>query len=158
MIEENAIILTLEKESDNESIATLEVVRKTACGLCGQTRGCGNAVWGKLFAHRQASFKAKNSIDAKVGDSVIVGIDESAVMKSALYLYIVPLVTMLMGAILVAQLTRSDLMAIVGAILGLIGGFVWVKGHASGQAYYQINQPRILRLDHTQSDQAFIEI
>ncbi len=157
MIEESAIILTLAQATDSQSVATLEVVRKKACGLCGQTRGCGNAIWGKLFAHKQASFKAENNINAQVGDHVIVGIDERAVMKSALYLYVVPLVTMLAGAILASQIVRSDLVAIVGAIVGLVGGFVWVKGHASGHAYYKMHQPTILRLDHTDVDKAVIE-
>ena len=92
MIEQHAIVLTLEfaaletegpthQSATNQSIATLEIVRQTACGLCGQTRGCGNSLWGKLFGHKSANFKAQNQINAKVGDHVIVGIDESALMK-----------------------------------------------------------------------------
>ena len=75
MIEERAIILSLESQADQSSTATLEVVRKTACGLCGQTRGCGNSIWGKLLNHKSVNFTAQNNINAKVGDSVIVGID-----------------------------------------------------------------------------------
>ena len=48
MIEERAVILSLERDANNissgDSIATLEIERKTACGLCGQTRGCGNSI------------------------------------------------------------------------------------------------------------------
>lgn len=84
MIEEHAIILSTEGDSEAQSVATIEVVRKTACGLCGKTRGCGNAIWGKIFSHKSTSFKAQNGINAKVGQGVIVGIDESALMKSAL--------------------------------------------------------------------------
>ncbi len=53
MIEERAVILSVSQYNHNlsDSTATLEIERKTACGLCGKTRGCGNSIWGKLFAH-----------------------------------------------------------------------------------------------------------
>jgi len=162
MIEERALVLklellALEAQTENQSIATLEIVRKTACGLCGQTRGCGNSLWGKLFSHKSTSFKAENSINATVGDSVIVGIDESALMKSALILYVIPLATMLFGAILVASITSSETAPILGAGVGLLLGFVWVKAHTTGQTYYQKHQPKILRLDNAQSHEKAVQ-
>ena len=65
MIEQRAVILSLQSEpSQTQTIATLEIERITACGLCGQTRGCGNSIWGKLFGHQTAAFKAQNRINA----------------------------------------------------------------------------------------------
>jgi sigma-E factor negative regulatory protein RseC len=157
MIEEHAIILSTEIQPDHQSIATIEVVRKTACGLCGQTRGCGNAVWGKLFAHKTTSFKAQNTIDAKTGQSVIVGIDEKALMKSALILYILPLVTMFIGAILALQVSNSDLAAMFGAVVGVLLGYFWVKAHTEARAYYQSHQPKILRLDVGSKEESSIK-
>ena len=147
MIEERAVILSLESEtSAADSTATLEIERKTACGLCGQTRGCGNSIWGKLFAHQSTAFKAQNRINAKVGDSVIVGIYESALLKSALLLYIVPLATMLIGAILATQIRDTNGYAMLGALIGLVLGFVWVKFHTMSSSYFKLQQPLILRL------------
>jgi len=82
MLEEYAVVLACEGKQ-----ATLEIERRTACGLCGQKRGCGNATWGKLLGHQQQGFVAENTVNAKVGDSVIVGIDERAVLNTTLYLY-----------------------------------------------------------------------
>lgn len=147
MIEEHAVILSTESDEGNQSVATIEVVRQTACSLCGQTRGCGNAIWGKLFAHKTTSFKAQNNINAKTGQSVIVGIDEKALIRSALLLYIVPLVTMFIGAILALQITDSDLSAMLGAVVGVLVGYFWVKAHTSGRSYDQRHHPIILRLD-----------
>ena len=152
MIEQSAIILALESQSASHSIATLEIFRKTACGLCGQTRGCGNSIWGKLLNHKPAKFMALNHIDAKVGDGVIVGIDEVALVKSALLLYILPLVSMFLGAILATQLIRAEFAPILGAVVGLLVGFLWVKGHAAGNVYYQSNQPKILRLENMNNE------
>ena len=148
MIEERAVILSISNNSHNLSdlIATLEIERKTACGLCGKTRGCGNAIWGKLFAHQSTAFKAQNRINAKVGDSVIVGINERALLKSALLLYILPLVTMMFGAILVNKFMHTDASAIIGALIGLVLGLVWVKGHTASSRYFLQQQPVILRL------------
>lgn len=152
MIEQHAIILAIETLTERQEVATIEVVRKTACGLCGKTRGCGNAFWGKLLGHKDPRLKAENTINAKVGQSVIVGIEEKAFMKSALLLYIVPLVTMLFGAMLALQVSSSDLSAMAGAVVGLVVGFFWVKSHVAGRSYYQNYQPKILRLDQAASE------
>lgn len=157
MIEQSAIILDIDSQADGESLATIEVVRKTACGLCGKTRGCGNSLWGKIFAHKATSFKAQNAINAYVGQSVVVGIDEAAVMKSALLLYVVPLVTMLIGSILASQFHASDAAAIIGAAIGLLLGYVWVKAHITGRVYYQNQQPKILRLDVVEAEEKTVK-
>ena len=148
MIEQHAVILSTESDNGNPPMANIEVVRKTACGLCGKTRGCGNAIWGKIFAHKSTSFKAQNNIEARAGQHVIVGIDENALMKSALLLYMVPLAVMLIGAILMSQIYQSEIAQMFGAIAGLIIGFIWVKGHTAGHLYYEKHQPTILRLDN----------
>ncbi len=148
MIEERAVILSLDStvSTSENSTATLEIERKTACGLCGQTRGCGNSIWGKLFAHQSTAFKAQNRISAKVGDSVIVGINESALLKSALLLYLLPLSTLFLGAIFAMQFNNTDASAMLGAAVGLGLGLLWVKGHSMSNSYFRLQQPIILRL------------
>ena len=150
MIEERAVVVSINTVSlddvSSNIIATLEIERKTACGLCGQTRGCGNSIWGKLFAHQSTAFKAQNRINAKVGDSVIVGINEQALLKSAMLLYIVPLVTLFIGAILMQQIFDTNGYAMLGALIGMLVGMVWVKGHTMSSAYFKLQQPVILRL------------
>lgn len=149
MIEERAVILSLEANAsapDTPNMAVLEIERKTACGLCGQTGGCGNSLWGKLFAHRSTAFKANNHINASVGQSVIVGIDEQALLWSALLLYILPLVTMMIASILVMQVNDSNGVVMLAALAGLIVGLLWVKGFTASQRYFVMQQPIILRL------------
>jgi sigma-E factor negative regulatory protein RseC len=146
MIEEHAVVVGVEQD-----IASLEVVRRSACGLCGKTRGCGISLFGRLFGHKSNVFKAQNSINAQAGDRVIVAIEENAVLTSALIVYGVPLATLLLGAILgntffMGDAARSDLYALIGAITGLLLGLGWVKGHAAARGVNTRYQPTILRL------------
>jgi sigma-E factor negative regulatory protein RseC len=146
MVEEQAMVVAL-----NDEVAMLEVIRRKPCGLCGQTRGCGISMWGKLFRHRPHVFKAPNRIDAKVGDFVIVGVEERALLRGALLVYGVPLVAMLAGA-LVASLAwdgvHRDTSTVIGAVLGLIVGLLWVKGYTAGHVCDSRYQPVILRADN----------
>lgn len=146
MIEEYAIVTKCEGAE-----ATLEIERRTACGLCGQKRGCGNATWGKLLGHNSHDFTAENKVNANVGDSVIVGIDEQAVLNSAFFLYVVPLIGLLIGTFVTDYLFKNQFYVIVGAVSGLILGFLWVKGHLigrdkSGVAFGKKYQAEILRI------------
>ena len=161
MIEEYAIVT-----KSAGTTATLEIERRTACGLCGQKRGCGNATWGKMLGHDSHDFTAENQINAQVGDSVVVGIDEQAVLNSAFFLYVVPLVGLLIGTLAADYLFKNQFYVILGAVLGLVLGFLWVKGHLighdkSGVAFSKKYQAVILRLaddesglDHSELDKA----
>jgi len=145
MIEEYAIIT-----SRSGTQATLEIERRTACGLCGQKRGCGNATWGRLLGHHSHAFSAENPINANIGDSVIVGIDEQAILHTTFYLYGVPLIGLLLGTVLANYFFSNQFYVMIGAVLGLALGFLWVKGHLighnqSGLAYRKKYQAVILR-------------
>ncbi|MDP3678021.1 MAG: SoxR reducing system RseC family protein [Methylotenera sp.] len=145
MIEEYAIVT---ERVDN--LALIEIERRTACGLCGQKRGCGNATWGKLLGHKSQTIRAKNEIGAKVGDSVVVGIDERALLSTVFYLYIVPLLSMLIAAVLADITFDNEFYVILAAASGLVLGLLWVKGHLRGygdasHAYSSQYQAVILR-------------
>lgn len=149
MIEENAIVVSLEHD-----MAMLEVVRRTPCGLCGQTRGCGISLWGGLLGHRRNTFKATNQIDAKPGDNVIVGVEERALLVSSLIFYGIPLIAMLAGTLLAGAIftddaNHADRYGVIGAITGLVLGLLWLKGHNAGSSKYgRRYRPVILRADN----------
>ncbi|OIR02880.1 SoxR reducing system protein RseC [mine drainage metagenome] len=129
MIEEYAVVTGC---SDHQ--ATLEVERRTACGLCGQKRGCGNATWGKLLGHKSQEFSADNPIGAHVGDSVVVGIDERAILSTTFFLYVVPLLGMLLGTVLADTFLKNEFYVMLSAASGLVLAFLWVKRRLNGRA------------------------
>ncbi|OIQ86966.1 SoxR reducing system protein RseC [mine drainage metagenome] len=148
MIEEQALVVGIEQDR-----VLLEIVRRTPCGLCGQTRGCGISVWGRMLGHRNNVFQAVNQIDAKIGDQVVVGVEEKALLASSLAVYGVPLLLVLAGAALGTWLASSagDAWPLAGAGLGLFFSFLWVKGHATGRSLDARYRPVILRPADTQS-------
>ena len=132
MIEEYAVVIDCKPE-----FAELEIERRVACGICGQKRGCGNATWGKLLGHKTHTFQAQNSIGAKVGDSVVVGIDEHVALKSVFFLYVIPLLSLIVFSVLAEVLFHNQLYVVLAAILGLVVGFVWVKSSLVSEGKYQ---------------------
>lgn len=154
MIEEYAVVVGCSGHQ-----ATLEIERRTACGLCGQTRGCGNATWGKLLGHKDPVLVADNAVNAKVGDSVVVGIDERAVLNTTFFLYGVPLMGLLISTVLADYWFDNELYVLLSAIVGLGLSFLWVKyflmGRHVGKVGHWKYQAVILRqADVVMSDKA----
>ena len=141
MIEEYAIVTAVQEDQ-----ARLILERRTACGLCGQKRGCGNATWSKMVKSQPHEFTAHNAIQAQVGDAVVVGMDEHAILRSVWFLYVLPLLSLLLGAILADHLFDYQFYVMLGAALGLLGGFYasryWAMGKGAKSHGYQA---RILR-------------
>jgi sigma-E factor negative regulatory protein RseC len=126
MIEETAVVT---KKMHAE--VQLEIERRTACGICGQTRGCGNATWGKMLGHQQGVLTAKNTVDAKVGDRVVVGIEEKVFLNATFLLYVLPLTAMFIVAGLAELFVDQEILVMLGAILGLFLGFLGVKKYVN---------------------------
>jgi sigma-E factor negative regulatory protein RseC len=104
--------------SDSEAVvarldgehAWLEVCRPSACGNCASAGTCGSGHGGRLQ-------RVRNTIGARVGDAVIVTVADGAVLKAALWSYLMPLLLGLAGAAVGAALAGD-----AGALIGLVGG------------------------------------
>ena len=124
MIEEQAVVIF--KEDDQVSV---EIMRTKPCGLCGKTQGCGNSIWGKIFSHKRNKLSIKNNIGVKVGDRVMLTIEENYLLRSSLLLYGLPLLFLFIGMVFMDTITQknSDLWVLVGAIFGMLSGLILVK-------------------------------
>ena len=142
MIEEQAIVIKASKER-----VTLEVVRSKPCGLCGQVRGCGNSIWGKIFSHQSGQIETHNKLNAKLGDIVILGIDETLMLKSSLMLYGVPLLLMFLGMVIANSFAKEtiELYTLIGAVLGLSLGVVMIKRVINEKMKMFYNEAQLIR-------------
>jgi len=142
MIEEEAIVIKASKEN-----VTLEVVRSKPCGLCGQVRGCGNSIWGKIFSHRTGYIETRNHLNAKLGNVVILGIDETLMLKSSLMLYGVPLMLMFLGMVMANTFAKetTELYVLLGAVMGLFLGVVLIKRIVNEKMQMFYNEAQLIR-------------
>lgn len=144
MIEEQAVVVAIDSGR-----AHLEIRRNAPCGLCGTTQGCGVSLWGRLFKRADGGFWTANNLQANVGDVVVIGIQEGALLAGSLTAYVVPLLLLCAGALVgswtVGSRANSDLYAVIGAAVGLLVGFVWVKIYTSRRHQDGRYQPVMLR-------------
>lgn len=145
MIEETARVVAAEGE-----FVWVETQRQSTCGGCAARQGCGTATLAKVLGRRRTRVRALNRDAARVGDRVVVGIDEQALVRGSLAVYAVPLLGLLAGGVLGALVqTRLQLageaLTLVAGVAGLIAGLLWVKGFTRrirGDSRYQ---PVVLR-------------
>ena len=105
----------------------------------------------KLLGRKSGQLKVLNPLAVGVGEEVVVGIDEAALVRGSLMVYVVPLLSMFgMGLVGKALgmglgLVDSEGMAIVAALIGLGLGFGWVRRFANRITRDQRYQAVILR-------------
>ena len=140
MLETRAIVV--QKDSQHTLV---EASGASGCSVC-EGRGCGSSKVGQLFCNKPRQFKVENQINAKVGDEVIVAIVEGTVLSGISLVYLLPLVMMFAGATLGGGWIsgeQRDGYAALGALTGLLIGFLWAKRIFSRKT---IHQPYIARL------------
>jgi len=120
MIEQAAKVL----RSENDKIF-IEVGSQSSCGSCSAKAGCGKSLLDNVFKTKSLSLSVENTLGAKVNDDIIVGLDESALLQVSFYLYLFPLLSMLVAAIVAVYLVSqpySEVSSIVAAVIGLFAG------------------------------------
>jgi sigma-E factor negative regulatory protein RseC len=153
MIEETATIVGL----DDAGYAIVETQQRAACGSCDQTGSCSTTVLSGLFKRRPNRLKVRNPIHAKLGEQVIIGLDESAFLRLSFSAYLIPLICLILFAILaqtVAQqfaMHTGELPIVIGGLLGLIAGLVLCRNMAQRRVTDPSYEAVILRLANTSS-------
>lgn len=142
MIEESATVVAVEGP-----FAWVERGRESACGSCSLKGGCGTSVLARVVGNRRARVRAENGIAARVGDRVVVGLVESALVEGSVLMYLVPMLALLAGGAFGEFLAQrlghgsGDPLALVGAVLATAAALLWVRGRIHRARF----QPMLVR-------------
>jgi sigma-E factor negative regulatory protein RseC len=96
MVEQFAVVIALHQDT-----VIVRSQRGSSCGMCASKQGCNPATLGTR-SNKQLSttIKVARNLEVKVGDTVRLGIAESALIQAALLLYVLPLVALFSGAVI----------------------------------------------------------
>lgn len=146
MIETRAIVIRVEGDD-----ALVESTQGGGCGNCDSENGCGSGKLSQLFCSEPRRFRVRNDGNAQVGALVQVTLPDGVLLRSALVVYMLPLVLLLGGAMIGAQWVNdaadSDAYAALGGLIGLSSGFVLVKGLSLRRRLTSVAQAVILPSD-----------
>lgn len=140
MIYERARVLELDG-----GFAWVQAASQVDCARCAAGRGCGGGVFARLLGRRLQRVRAIHAGDVQAGDTVLIGLAESAVLVSSFMAYSVPLLGLLLGAVLGTGLAEGDAGALLGGAAGFGAGLFVLKVYnrrTVGDARFQ---PVILR-------------
>lgn len=145
MIEEQAQVIEIKG-----NILFLQAQTQSACGSCVANKGCGTSLLAKVVGRKFTHFQAENNVNAKVGDIVVVGLAEDALLKGSMVMYIIPILAMLVFALLADYLLTSDalyrdLMIAATAMMGLVWGSLLSKWYFARESSVRIFAPVVLR-------------
>ena len=148
MIEEHALVVALDGDD-----VWVETQRQSACGQCAANKGCGTAVLGKVLGLKRSRVRIlnPNATSVSVGDEIIVGIEEQALVRGSLAIYTVPLMTLflfgVLGDVLAGQLniSDSDFFVSVFGFIGLFFGFFWLRWFSRKMSRDSRYQPVLLQ-------------
>ncbi len=138
MIEENGIVVATTGEE-----AWVETSRGSSCGSCS-AKGCGTGALSQVLGRHTQKLRVKNPIGATSGEGVVLGIDESALLRGSLAVYLVPLLALLGGGLLGEALAHAlgiagEGMTILSAIAAVSLSLWWLRRfnrHAAGDSRY----------------------
>lgn len=116
----------------------------SACHHCADRHGCGVSALSKVFGQRVNRIRVSNSMNAHLGDEVILGISETALLKETLMLYMAPLLGMLIAVAVAEALFNNEVLSVLAALCGLAIGFALVRWYALRNAKLDAIKPVML--------------
>ena len=114
----------------------VETIRKSTCGSCSAQKGCGHGLLNRIRDGQRGLVRvlpgAYSLADCRIDDEVSISLPDEVVLRGSLIVYMLPLVTMLAGAVAGSRWLSwsQDLAAVAGAMAGFAVGLALVRWHA----------------------------
>ena len=141
MIEEPGIVVAV--GADGVWVATQ---RKTTCGSCAAKAACGQGLLNSLSADKKPhTVKVRSDLQLREGDQVTLGISEDSLVRGAFLVYMLPLLLMFAAALAVNTFNVAEPWVIFAAVLGFLGGAVWVRFYSARYLDEAAMQPVVLK-------------
>ncbi|MES9812520.1 MAG: SoxR reducing system RseC family protein [Candidatus Thiodiazotropha sp.] len=140
MLEETGTVVEVWDDS-----LQVETQSRSACSHCSSS-GCTTSVVSKLFGIKRNRLQLENSLGAKPGDRVVIGIPDDLLVRASVWAYLLPLIFMLASTALGGVFGASEGFQSLLALGGLAVGFYivrWTTRNLSSQRRFK---PRLLRI------------
>lgn len=111
--------------------AWLEPEQTSSCGGCASASACGAKGIGTLADRLEARrFSLPNHDGLRVGERVVVGVSEKALVKGSLTAFAIPLAAMLFCGAMAQWVAGNDLLSMLAMLVGLALGLLGARLNA----------------------------
>jgi sigma-E factor negative regulatory protein RseC len=117
--------ITAIKKNNGKTVVDIECISKSACSSCKNNNTCGVGVVSKTFSEKAHQFSVPYTEGMEVNKFVELHIDNNDLIKSAMLVYLVPLLFFICSALIAKQfyITNESLIILI-AIGWAVVGFV----------------------------------
>jgi sigma-E factor negative regulatory protein RseC len=141
MIEEPGRVVALE-----EGAVWVQTLRKSTCSSCSANAGCGQGLLDKLaITSQRGNVRALTDLQLAVGDEVVIGVREELVLRSAVQVYLLPLLALLGGGFVAQSLRLSEPLSIFLGLSALLVAGLLVRWRSLRVADDPRLQPVVMR-------------
>ncbi len=101
----------------------------SSCGACGAKsggKGCGSSIFARVLHADEPEYRVENPIGAQVGESVVVGLPDGALLGAAASGYLAPLALLLLCAG-IGQWFAGEPGAVTGGLVGLLLAALYLR-------------------------------
>lgn len=128
------------------TVAWLEPEQTTSCGSCASSASCGAKGIGTVASRMEArQFPLDNTADLRVGERVVIGVEDGSLLKATLIAYGIPLLAALTAGGIGQSLYGSDEATMGAMALGLLLGLLAARIGANHLSARGELAPRFLR-------------
>lgn len=142
MIIETGKVVSVEPEG-----LWVETISRSVCGSCKAEKGCGQSLMAKWAGHTSyiwVLLEGRDPTNYHQGDSVNIGVPEEVVAKGSLFIYSIPLITLLMFTFIANKLFSNEPLIVLSGLVGLCVGGLLVRWHAERNRFNPNLQPVIV--------------
>ncbi|WHI46291.1 SoxR reducing system RseC family protein [Microbulbifer sp. EKSA008] len=147
MLQERGRVVAIESDA-----IWVETTQSSACNGCSTKSSCGTGLLGDLFSSSTRVKVALNGFSADkihLDDVAVIGITENALTSSALLVYLVPLMSLVLVA-LIGDSLFAEPGAVIGALIGLVFGALGVRWYSRSQSQNPTYTPVLLQIEPSQ--------
>ncbi|MFT5420538.1 MAG: sigma-E factor negative regulatory protein RseC [Candidatus Endobugula sp.] len=150
MLEEEGRVVSIETDA-----LWVETIQQSTCGRCAAKKGCGQSLLAKIGAK---SSQLRVLIDKQdetlyqLEDSVMIGIPENVVVNGSLFVYLLPLLLMVIFSGMAHTFLQSETASLLLGSIGFAVGGLLIYWQSQYSKYDSRLQPVLLY------DQQFISI
>jgi sigma-E factor negative regulatory protein RseC len=138
MLKEKGRVVSIEADA-----LWVETIQQSTCGSCAAKKGCGQSLLAKIGAKSsqlRVLIEKQDETLYQIEDSVTIGIPENVIVNGSLFVYLLPLLLMIVFSGIGHSFLQSEIASLLLGSMGFaVGGLLifWQSQYSKHDPYLQ---------------------